>query len=328
MSIARLDENTFLHCMSFLKVSELGLIASPISKIWKALIDGNGGHFWRVVSRIEGVPTVKGGSDGKEEFRLLYSITISGEMIGKYYGEVVGEVPEIPLDRYLQLRDSKDPFDLTKSMRENYVVLVDPRELKIRVGPPDKAGINRPLFLDESGTLVEVSLENRANIVETDLIVQATLKNLGMFAKYPLAGGDNGPVFYSDGCCCYTVERCNAPLQQNGIVIMRKEVVARKMSFKDQEALVTDQSEWKVGKVRERAFYSAFQTLSTGTCPHGGQSSPTFVRSGEVVFVVNGDDQIAGVGEGPKEGLLVSYQTGCGEDERFGVVPCMYPESS
>lgn len=101
--IDKLPADIFQHCiMSFLETSELG-IACRVSKGWQKLIDN--GLVWKNASIREGVPIVEASkdrsSDYKGDFRFLRSITISSKKIGRYLGEVVGEVPRIRLDRFL-----------------------------------------------------------------------------------------------------------------------------------------------------------------------------------------------------------------------------------
>src|SRR5436309_1990636 len=52
--------------------------------------------IWEQVSEREGVPLVAGeGRNRKNDFGILYPVTISGKMIGEVFGKVVGKVPPI-----------------------------------------------------------------------------------------------------------------------------------------------------------------------------------------------------------------------------------------
>lgn len=271
-------QDSFGDCMSFLTIEELAR-ACLISKSWRSFIDSPNGQFlWKNVSLREGVPVVEGQDRNyKDEFRFLRPITIGGKAIARYLGEIVGEVPRMRQDHFLELRSSQDSFEPAKFRRDTHVVLVDPAVVKITVSP------NRPLALDESGTLVEVLGAKRAMIAPKELTVPFSFNNLKALAKYPLAGIKNGPVFDSSSEA-EVFNQCNAPSDQNRVLIMRKEVVARNTPFTGdhgQKAQVINQR-CEVMTVRLRAFYNAIMILKNGTCPDS-QNPLTYVRSAEHV---------------------------------------------
>jgi len=244
------DEGSFGHCMSLLTLEDLSRSCS-VSKSWRSFIDSSNGQFlWKNLSLREGVPVVEGKDRNyRGEFKFLRPITIGGRTIARYLGEIVGEVPRMRQDRFLDLRDSQDFFEPGTNKRDTHVVLVDPAFLKITTGP------TRPLALDKSGTLVEVPDAERAGIAPKELTVPFSFNNLKALAKYPLAGMENGPVF-DPRSEAEVFNQCNAPSDQNRISIMRREVVAREMPFigdDGQNAQVTNQRR-EVMTVRLRHF--------------------------------------------------------------------------
>lgn len=290
--ICRLDKDSFGRCMGLLTIEELSR-SCLVSTSWRLFIDtANGQFLWKNASIREGVPVVEGKDRNyKDEFKFLRPITIGGRTIARYLGEIVGEVPRMREDRFLELRDSSDFFEPARFKRETHVVLVDPAALKITTG------LNRPLALDESRTLVEVPEAERTKIVPEELTVPFSFKNLKALAKYPLAGMENGPVFNQTSVGA-VFDQCNAPSNQNGILIMRKEVVARNTPFNGdhgQNAQVTNNRSWKVMTVRQRGFYDAIKILETGTCPDS-QDPFTYVRTAERVARFGATDYPAAIG--------------------------------
>ena len=291
--------------MSFLNAEDLSR-SCRVCKSLQALIDSpDGQEHWKTISEKEGVPlveVVKGRPiDYKGDFRFLRPITISGKIIGRYLGEVVGKVPRIRLDSFLRLKQSQDSFEPARPMRETHVVIVDPSALKITVSP------NRPLDLDETGTLVEIPVAERAQIVNRDLIVPFSFKNLRMLAAHPLAGGENTPVF-DPNSWSEVFDQCNAPSAQNGILIMRREVVARNLPFDGehgQQALVRSRG-WEVVTVRQRGFFNTIKILETGTCSDG-RAPWTYARGPEIVHWQGEDYEAALGGFAPRVGVFVSY---------------------
>lgn len=313
--IAPLSGDLFWHCMSFLDLPGLGK-ARQVAKSWKALIDGQEGQsLWRDLSVREGVSLVEGeGRNYKDDFKFLRPIfAINGKTICQFFGEVVGEVPRMRLDCFARLSEP-DPFELGKLVRENYRVLVDPAAIKTTVGP------DRPLALDASGNLVEVSVAERAEIT-----VPFSLKNLKMLAKYPLAGMENGPVF-NRNLRSVVVDRCNPPSDRNRLLIMRKEVVARGKPFDGehgQNAQVTNRG-LEVATVRQRALFNAIHVLKTGTCSDS-RKPWTYARSAEYVRGLLGHHYRAVVGSfAPGVGMTI-YDPDF-ESETTGVVPAISAE--
>jgi hypothetical protein len=74
----------------------------------------------RVISKNKEVPR-----NYKEDFRVLYPITLSGRQIEGIFGDVIGKIPGIREEVFNEL-NTPDPFELEKLQRENYVVVVVP----------------------------------------------------------------------------------------------------------------------------------------------------------------------------------------------------------
>jgi hypothetical protein len=312
------DTGAFGHCLSHVTLKELSRSCS-ISKNWRSFIDGPNGQFlWKNASLREGVPVVEGKDRNyKEEFKFLRPITIGGKTIARYLGEIVGEVPRMRQDCFLELRDAKDFFEPAKFQRENYVVLVDPAFLKITTGP------KRALKLDESGTLVEVPMAERADMATEELIVPFSFKNLITLAEHPLAGKKKGRVFHPTPLA-QVLEQCNAPSDHNRIFIMRREVVADNGQIAQRTnrrwKLIKVRQNRKEGliKVRPRGFYNAIKILETGTCP---DHSKTYVRTAERIKMGYYVDNPAIGGFVPNGGLFFFFAHPFSLDYVLGVVP-------
>ncbi|MES2199364.1 MAG: hypothetical protein V4489_04270 [Chlamydiota bacterium] len=296
-----------------------------VNKEWKKVFDGPLGQVFRdaaatEVSIREGVPMVQGENrDRKDDYMFLRSITISSKVIGRYLGEVVGKVPLMREDRFIQLRYSQDYFEPKNSKRETHIVIVDPSHLKITVGP------NRPLREDSEGTLTEVPSKNRSTLPKREITIPFSFKNLKMLADFPLAGNENGPLFRPN-CEPKVFNQCNTPPDHNKILIMRKEVTATYSNFdgkQGQRALVTNRK-WEVVTVRQRGFHNIIKILETGTCPDGGtkeifaRGAESFEFSGRIYNPIIG-------GFKPKIGMGVCMQR---DYELFnvGVVPGIFAE--
>ncbi|MES2199115.1 MAG: F-box protein, partial [Chlamydiota bacterium] len=318
--IYRLPNESFLLCISFLETtSDLGS-SCRVSKVWKKLIDSPQAQvFWKEASIREGVPMVQGENrDHKDDFRFLRSITISKKVIGKYLGEVVGDVPLMSEDLFIRLKTEKDSFEPKKSQRKTHVVIIDPSALKITVSP------NRPLDTDATGILVAVPFAKRTKIVPKELTVPFTLRNIKMLATYPLAGKENGPVFDSNSWP-EVFNLCNIPPDRNKILIMRRKVVAKNSFFygnTGQNAFVTKRT-WKVVSIRQRGFYDAIEILKTGKCPDG-RNPRTHARSAQRVRW-NGRYYNAEIG-GFTPGLGVGFTGSDYASPHAGVVPGIYAE--
>ncbi|MES2199572.1 MAG: hypothetical protein V4489_05350 [Chlamydiota bacterium] len=291
-----------------------------VNKTWKRVIDGSEGQIlWKEASIREGVPIVQGEDRNyKDDFKFLRPITISSKIIGKYLGEVVGEVPLIRKAVFDRLKCEKDSFEVGKFQRDTHVVIVDPAKLKITISP------DRPLELDETGTLIELPVKERAWIVNAELTVPFSFKNLRMLANYPLEKIGMGPVFNKgvENFGCEVFERCDTPPDQNRILIMRREVFGSDMLFnakQHQRALVTNRG-WKVVTVRQRGFYDVIMILKTGTCPDGA-GPLTYARSAESVRCKGLDHKAAVGGFSSKTGLSVHYDNLVWAYGHVGVVP-------
>ena len=249
-----LNMDTFLNIINFLGASDIANCC-PVSKTWRSAIDGPEGHLgiWKSVSIRDGVPIVEGNrASYKDDFAFLHPITISGRIIGQYLGKVVGEVPHMSADRFAELSHARDLFEPQKLQRNTHVVLVDPATLKITVSP------SRPLALDDSQTLVEVPQEEQANMVKQELTVPFSFKNLKMLATYPIVESNYGPVFNPDSHAD-VFDQCNNPSDQNRLLIMRREVVGRRMPVDGERGANAEviNRGLKVVTVRQRAFFKA-----------------------------------------------------------------------
>lgn len=314
--IARLNNDCLMHTISFLGLSDIATCCT-VRKNWKIVIDGPVGQqmIWKQVSIREGIPIVQGENRNyKNDFKFLRPITISGRIISKYLGEIVGDIPLMREDRFTELRYDFDPFQPIKKRKATFVVLVDPSKIRITVCR------ERPLALDDSGeTLVEIPERQRDAIVEEELTVPFSFKNLKMLATYPLAGMVHGCVFRPNSYK-EVFDQCNRPSDQNRILIMRRQAVKMNRSFGDTEGQKEEVSRQglDIVTVRERAFFDAIQILRFGTCP---DTEWTRVNSGEIVKYYN-EDRHANIGLFVRrEGLAVFANYTNDVNPNLGVVP-------
>jgi hypothetical protein len=281
MSQVSLGRDTGGYCMSYLATTEDLVQFCLVSKNWKSFIDGKRGSFlWKHACVGEGIPLVEGKDrDYKKDLAFLRPITISGKTIAKYLGKVVGPIPNMRADLFLELSNSNDFFQTNKYKRTTHTVLVNPVALEIEIGP------DNPIKLDEaSGTLTAIPLSEQEGITPRKLIVPLSLANLTLLTRNPLAGIQNGPVFHFP-MPLEVIDHFGAPPSHNQLYLMRNQSVLTNRCFPCQKAGV-EQHRWEITGVRLRALYDTIKILQTGTCPDTLNPARTrnpgqFVRTSE-----------------------------------------------
>ena len=283
----------FLHCAGYLQVADISRF-TRVSKRWKELLEDQ--SLWKLLSQREGIPLVEGEDrDFKNDFRILYPMTISSRIISQFIGKPIGEIPRIRLEVFNRLQ-TQDPFDPQKTMQENYVFVVVPSKV---ARSTDAA---TPLELDQSGNLVK---STAGAIEELKLQIPFSLKNLKMLCEYPLKGKEHMPVFHKDSYAP-VFDQCGLSSDKVRIFFMRIRVAdqSRGLPYAEQEGKARDQR-LEVTPMLPRALYEAECILRTGTCPDNREPL-TYARTPDLVRVGNRDYHSVLGSFAPRSGAYVS----------------------
>jgi len=277
----------------------------------------NAAALWRQISEREGIPCVAS-LDGtprakpKEDFRVLYPLTISSRIIGQFYGKVVGSVPPISQFWFDKL-NKPDPYAPKELGRDNYVVVVNPSYIKRSVDQ------KTPLDLDNTGSLVEVAADA---VMERNLTIPFSLKNLRTLSSYPINGKENLPVFAKNSWDEAFRQGTSFP-ERVGVYFMRRFVVeqSRGLPFAAQETIVTTPNEgFTVTPLRIRALFDSISILRSGTCPDGrGKRRWTIARTSDIIRLNNREYHLEIGGFAPGSGVGVGRDDI--DDDDIGVVP-------
>ena len=182
--------DTFEYILAFLDLADIPQ-ASRVCKYWNEFIKENA-LIWRTLSEKEGISIVDStGRNRKEDFKILHPRFISGKMIGRLFGKVIGPIPPISEKDFNALKE-EDPFEKkTKKLKgETFVFVVRPDKVARTLDQ------DTPLVLNASNELIE----NAGNSTETGELLEIpfSLKNNKMLCSYPLSGKENMPVFWKD----------------------------------------------------------------------------------------------------------------------------------
>jgi len=118
------DSRTFALCIGSLELRDIGR-AARVCKDWNRAIKSN--ELWQSLFKREGIPLVKSLSgsprDLRADFKVLYPITISARAISRFFGNIVGQVPDIS-EKWLMKLNDPDPFERSKTIGENFVLIL------------------------------------------------------------------------------------------------------------------------------------------------------------------------------------------------------------
>jgi hypothetical protein len=259
--------------------------AACVCKLWnQAFSDQN---LWKALFEKEGIPLVISPNgierNYKEDFKTLYSITISGRIISQFIGKVVEKIPPISEKSFNELEEP-DPYETGKLKRQTFVFVVDPSFVMRTVGK------EAPLALDDLGNLIESpereSGQSPENTTEkSELKIPLSLKNIKVLCSYPLKGKENMPVF-DERSENEVFEQCNALPDKIAVYFMRRHVIdqGKRMLYDEQRKLVEDKG-FEVTPLRIRAIFDSVDILKEGTCPDG-RASQGYIYShhSETVF--------------------------------------------
>ncbi len=271
--------NLFQYCPEAFEVVDL-CHSAQVCKTWNTLTKDE--YIWQKQFECEGIPTVKSTNHEKrnyrQDFSILFPITISGKMIASVFGEIVGSIPPIR-EEYFNILTKIDPFDESRSVKQSFVVLVRPRET---LWTNDK---ENPMTLDDNENLVK----DDSGIIPSRkrLEVPSKLKNLNIICSY-LEKNKGTKPFFAKNSYTQVFNQCgDSSPNETAVYLMRKHVVNQSAcadSFADQKNDVESKGFIVMG-LRERAIYDAVTIRAFGACPDNRQPRWTDVRTSDTYQV-------------------------------------------
>ena len=229
-------------------------------------------RFAEAVCNAKGIPLVEGKSLSVEDVRFLAERTISKSRIEKAFGvEVLGPVPKLRLDRFIQLRNSQDLFDTERRMAETFLLVLEPSVVEVTVSR------KRPFIKNANGNLLTVQTNNPAFQAGTKLQVPFSLHNQKMLVTYPVDGMRTTPIINRFALGPVFLQCGSAP-QQNKLSLQREIAPesTRSRSFTDQTRMIEDRG-FEMADIYRRAILDLVKIEETGTCPDSRDPS-IFVR--------------------------------------------------
>ena len=231
MSLSTISRDPLLCIMGFLGPTDIARSAK-VCKSWNTFIKDSS-IYWEKRSEYEGISIVDSARrDRKEDFKILYPRFVSGKMIGRLFGKVIGPIPPISEKDFNELTE-EDPFENGKLKGETFVFVVRPDKVARTL---DEA---TPLALNASNELVE----NTGNSTETGEVLEIpfSLKNHKMLCRYPLSGKENMPVFDKDSDS-EVFEQCDTCPVIVSVYFMRKKIAeqSRKKTYADSRRACKD----------------------------------------------------------------------------------------
>jgi hypothetical protein len=259
-------KDVFAHVMTFMKVSDF-FNAACVCKLWKQFTDALAGDhsLWKVYSESKGIPMVSskaGPRNCRSDFCVIYPMTtVSGEMMRKFFGEPVGEVPCISIDVFNKI-SQLDPFDSTKLQSETWEFVVEyPAVLRV-------LDESTPLALNKINNLVDAAFEGEA---QTPTRIPLTLGNRMTLCNHPLMGKEHLPVFSFFNVQVVS-QNDYCPIKVN-VYYQRKKIVdeTSEMPYPQQEAFIKEigLSVIPLGPI---VLSYGVQILSSGACSDDNNS--------------------------------------------------------
>lgn len=348
-SISRVYENQVVQRFAeFLDARDIGR-CECVCKLWKESCKSP--EIWNGLTKREGLFFVEGKDRNRRtDFHVLYPMTNSGKRIGRYLGEVDGEIPIIS-EKIFNLLYTPDPFiksslntniscllkdiphiselfpfllnchrhfEKGKLIKDTFEFVVDFPWIK------RTAGKETPLGLDEQGNLKELPADQVKEGEE--LVIPFSSRNLKVLCSYPLKGKENVPIFarYSDD---KIFNQCGASSNNVRVYLMRK-YIADESWYKtciDQENFVNEKG-FDITPFRIRILYDAVKILESGTCPDSESLWYTYARCSDILHYNDEVYLAAGIGGyAPCSGTIDVY--GVDDESSHGVVPCVSAEA-
>jgi len=303
-------EDTFEEVMEFLDLADL-VSTVKVSLSWSDSIGKS--HAWKKCTERMGIPLVVsldgGARNHKEDLKVMYPITLSGDMIAKTIGKPVGKTPPISEKQFLRLAQP-DPWEPEKTYGQTFRFVCRYSFVERMLGG------DVPLVLDELGNLVAAPKDESSSSSATPKTpekpkltkIPLTLKNLRVLSQYPLKGNENMPVFHEDS---YepVFEQCDTCARKNEVNFMRKQIVkeTRNKTYVNQLALVKAKGTPELGAtpLEVRTLDCAVSILNRGTCPEDRESW-TYARASNTVYDGDSVYQTKSGGFFPGSGLRVN----------------------
>ncbi len=274
-----LNADTFSHSFSLLGYGGIFLCAR-VCKLWN---EHSEKLPWQQFSENEGLLLIEEGKETnrKEEFRVLYPMTINLRMIEEVFGRVAGKIPCMRRDIFNKCYE-QDPFEPSTDplkpllMMHTFKVVVIPAFIERTSGP------DFSFALDEKGDLQPVE---PGKVIGEKLQIPLGIYNLKILCENPLAGKENGPVF--SYFRLEILDQCNTLPVKMRVCFMRKCIApgSRNQSYSAQKALVKSHG-FGVTSLIERVFFNAVGILKFGTC-QDGQNPLTYARTSDSITILS-----------------------------------------
>ncbi|MBS0655845.1 MAG: F-box protein [Verrucomicrobia bacterium] len=302
-----------VHLSLFMDAHSL-FTCSSVSKAWnKAILENRA--VWQIASAKEGIPCVKAKDktrNFKKDFKDIYPITISACLSHTFLKIPFYTIPFINRV-FLAILDMADPFEETKTVRDNYLFVVVPpktsiKNLKTLCEAPIDGIFHRTVFNPRSMQSMFDQLEPLSDETQVYLMRKASVAK-GLF--YDMAH----------------VERC-VLMNRDVERVFQKDVVENVLGF-------------EVMSITARVYANSMCIMNGGTCfdiedPKTEVSH--YVRGPEVALNREEEENFEGEeayfscttgGYTPEEGLFLDYNDETRDDkagpegESTGVVPCI-----
>lgn len=211
-------------------------------------------------------------------------------------------------------------MEKAKKIKETFVFVVEPEFIKGTF----KAGLLASL---DNKRILTIEPSEGNSLLEQELEIPYSLKNLQVLSSYPLSGEEKGPLFSSHSkpeifnACFHCSSRVN-------VYLMRKQIpeLTRGKRYDVQDRLVKENG-FQIMTLRSRVYFNAISILTTGTCPdaegpfNADEGPDIFARSSD--FIKKGSLKYRwSVGSfSPKEGMVVNNSDYGLDDDCYGVLP-------
>jgi hypothetical protein len=290
--------------LPFLQAPDL-LQCAPVCKLWNYFFSQP--LLWKEFCEGTGLPLAEAqGYDYKKHFRILYPMTLNGNMICQVLGEMVGKVPTVN-SLFLEKLEKEDPFAPGIKIRNNYQLVILPSRIKRISG--------RDLALDQSGNLIA-----DPTFMVKDLIFELSLKNMELGCRYSLVKKREEVVF----CQNNFPEVFDQPFScadAAQLYLMRKSIVKESVNkvWEDQKAFIEKVDGCQVTPLIVRTLSCCISKCLFGTFLDE-QSSWSFARTANRIYFPK-MCQLSVGGCSSQPGVHITCDDGF-EYPDTGVVPC------
>ena len=300
--------DTFQGITQFMGYADI-FSAAQVCKLWNVF--SKDPFIWQQFFIEEGIPFVENVGDQprnyKQDFKILYPMTISLKMSERLFGKVPGEMPLIS-NVCFQKCFQVDPFEPGKLMMNTFEFVVIPYIFQ------RTASDEFPFVLNKDGDL---TAPQESDWRGKTLQIPNTIVNLLALCSHPLAGKENMPVF--DYCNDDVLKQCNTHPDKISVFFMRTCIAdgTRNMPYPKQKLFVEDRG-FEVIPLGPRILFDAVCMLTFGTCPDDRGPCWSYARTSDSIVVGNDVHQALIGGFAPGSGALF-YDDYDAED--LGVVP-------